>query len=48
MSPLTPQYFKSFNYTNATNSPMSGVRIALSRPCADLSKNFVSRTLKVH
>ena len=48
MTPLNSQYFKSFNYTNATNSPISGVRFALSRPCADLSKNFVLRTLKVH
>lgn len=48
MTPLTSQYLKSFNYTNATNSPISGVRFALSRPCADLSKNYVSRTLRAH
>jgi hypothetical protein len=43
MTPLSSDYFSSFNYTNATNSPISGLRFAISRPCADLSRNYVKR-----
>ena len=48
MMDLNSQYFKEFNRTNAINSPISGVRFAISRPCADLSKNFVRRQVKSH
>jgi len=48
MSELNSVYFKDFNRTNATNSPISGVRISISRPCADLTKNFVQRPIRSH